>query len=487
MTRCLVLVNSFVQAEDVSKHISSQRDSDTKFIYPLNIGLDRARFDNFLRDCADTIHEEEIETTVCFHPENHMIQTMLIKQFPHLNGPSFESVMLCLHKFYTWKVLLSGMSLKFSFFEVEDAKIQEQLAVFEDIGETGIYMDAVKATTAVYELVRDNEDDFDELEMQRRKMFVCNRFDSYLPALNAFGDRGKYPFMFKPMSIISENWRDYVHDVTYHIVECCVRNDKEVIPWAIVDVILSKDEHRGVKYYSFPSTLERAMQHEIWGHVGFISQFLVATGFVNQFFNLFIMCTPSGGIRIIDLDCGCVINNGQMYRAVLNQGCPLRASVLLARSEGSTQIVREPKMNAQRHSIRAEIRSYHTTGTIDGIVDMRHLKSHSDMEWACTSFESRAKADELHGGQLLGTFHIHGKSLEDCLKQAEEKVHSILLPTSYTNWFIGEPEVVEVEPPKKGQRPKSGGLEKQGSAHPLPPSSSVAATSNPSMHADRPT
>ena len=116
MTKTLVLVNSFVQAEDVSKHIASQRESDTKFVYPSNIGLDRARFDNFLKDCAETIVEEEIETIVCFHPENFLIHAMLLKEFPHLNGPSFESITLCLHKFYTWKYLLSGLSLKFAFF-----------------------------------------------------------------------------------------------------------------------------------------------------------------------------------------------------------------------------------------------------------------------------------------------------------------------------------------------------------------------------------
>ena len=111
MSRVLVLADSLGQADELQRHISGQRDTDIKFIYPASIGHEKASFETLLNDCREVIREEDIDTVICTHTQNYLIHAILHKEFPQMKGPSFESVIICLHRYYNQKMLLNGFNL----------------------------------------------------------------------------------------------------------------------------------------------------------------------------------------------------------------------------------------------------------------------------------------------------------------------------------------------------------------------------------------
>ena len=443
MIRALLLVDSLSQADDVQRCVAAQRDSETKFIYPNVIGHEKASFGSLLKDCSEVIKEEDIDIVVCMHPENHLIHTALIQKFKHMRGPSFESALLCLHKFYCRKVLLSGFTLNFECIEVEDAKREDYETALDDVGDAALLSDAIGCTGSM--LRQAKLEQMTTKEIGDIRALIKKNHNRFIPIMTKYIGKEKHPLTFEPMILVSENWKNYSGDVTFHQVECCIA-DGEVVPWVITDVVMTSDRRRCVKYVSIPSSLKETSVHEIWGTVGILSQRLIGFGFADQFFNLLLLCTRDGGIKIVNLDCGIIVSNGPLYRHVYQHGDNLKACVQVLRG----QMIREPKLNPKRHSIRAELRTFND-GHIDDVIDVKTVRQVHDAEWFTTNFEQEIKHDAVDGGMHLGNLYVNGTDIDDCLNQTYDKLKSVLKPKSKTNWKRGVSTEALAKPPKSGK------------------------------------
>ena len=217
MSRVLVLADSLAQADEVQRHIAGQKDTDTKFIYPSNITQSSyANYDALIHDCRESIQDEDVDTVICLHPQNYLIQAVLMKEFEHMRGPSFESVLLCLHKYYNKKLLLSSFNLDFEAIEVEDATPNDYAQALDETGEPAILLDALTPNTSLVQHLTSAQLSLKDVESIRK--VVTSNHDVWKALISSNTNVAKHPRLSEPMALVTEQWKAYDGDVTFHQV-----------------------------------------------------------------------------------------------------------------------------------------------------------------------------------------------------------------------------------------------------------------------------
>lgn len=439
--RALIIVDCIAQAEEWQKLIANSACRDRiRPIYPSAIKKEKASFDSLLEDCRNTIYEDnDIDAIISFQKEYAFIQAILVKEFDlqKQKVPSFESLVVCLHKYYTKHRLIHGFHFPYQTIDVEDATISDYEAALDETEEPALLIDAISTTGALVKKITVEHLSVTELEKIRQK--VTANFDIFKDILAKYTPSGRenYPHIFEPVCIIEEYWKAFYKDVSFHQVECCVSTDsrkgkQELVPWALTDLEYSSGKRRSLKYVGTPSQIPS--QTNIWAVLYEVYETLLSFGFQNYFFNAIVISSSNGDVKIADINPGVIKENAELYKHTLSQGDNIQGII----DAGLGKMQRTPKTRLNRYSMRAEIRTFAEQCTVEDIIDLKLARSTPEVELLVQFNDQHIVHDMDEGGMHIANVYLNMASKAECQDSFAKICNSIMKTKSKMNWNMKE-------------------------------------------------
>ena len=377
-----------------------------------------------LEDCSELIKAEDVELLVSFHPGLDLVHAALLRSFPHLKGPSCESVFLCLHKAYNRQSLLGIFSLPYAVIDLDDV-VREKVAVeMDNFGGQAYLRDCVGNSGSTMRRLK-NERQFWK-EFDKIKEEVTNNQNPYHAFFDNYIDRAKYPLAHQVL--LEKYWEIVAKDINVHLVEACV-SDGEFIPWIISDVAYSRSKPRCINTVSVPTKLDGFLQMQVWGVMREVVQRLTAQGFEHHFVNALVLTSDDGLVRVADVNSCIVRENTALYKHVFQSGDNMRAQLELLQGH----MLRTPRLLDQKFACRCAITAFTEDVTLGDIMNIKEAKAQGHVDIMVPTSDSwRVKKSDF--GTQISRFSVFGISEEDCDRQLKEVLTNILKEPKHTNW-----------------------------------------------------
>ena len=267
-----------------------------------------------------------------------LLKAALVQEFPHLRGPSVESVFLAYNKYYT-RCFLDPLPIPFASIDLTavnlDQVCEEALqkvgtpAFFKPTTSNGcLGISSITNATELKEFAQSyiNSDNFTQEWSDPKFM---NPFHS------KHINEQKYPLASKPTAIIEKHMGD---DVKIINTDGYVFNGKNY-HWSISDNLFSRNKPR----YSFgaflPTTLPESVQQKIWNLHDAVVGRMIGFGFNNEFVNVETFLLDSGEVKLMEVN-PCLGANLLASGEVYTDGNVITAALKLAQGKSPEHPVR---------------------------------------------------------------------------------------------------------------------------------------------------
>ena len=405
----MILSPTLDEAERVHQILAVGKYSELQFRYPTTLGAKRIALQSLLEDCSEVIKEESIDVVISLHPGLEMVQTTLMKRFPNLKGPSFESVFLSLHRYYAKEVTCEGFSVNSEALTIDDVSASGLDSVIEDLGSPVVLKEAFNFDNSYTRKIKNGESLFAERDAIRD--VLQDRKEQTQDFLAEHLDVERYEKCLDLCFLLEEYVKPGKHTGSLHLVEGCVV-DEMVVPWAISDVGVYKHKPVVVKYVVCPSELDDSKKFDLWAVYREVAQRLIGHGFNNQFLEMEIFIGKDESEKVLGLRPSLNPANVPLYRHVLMNGDSVIAQV----SAGRQHVPREPRTIPNRYALRAKVSAQVYNITLDQVVDKEAADAVDGLAMLHTRNDyviEQGNADE--DGVRLGDIRLYGASFDECV------------------------------------------------------------------------
>lgn len=427
MSRVLVISETLEEAERIHHMLSQSVFKDISFRYPESLAHEPPETSDLYKDCSNVIKEENITAVLSFLPRHVLVHAALIRDFPHLIGPSFESVFLAVHRYYCKELICNGFNVMYSVVDMEELTNNPAglATVFEETGTPAWVRDTYRLDGCLVRKLRGFSQFSRDLEEMIPLLKI--KLDSLKPLLVDNLDRVKYPQAFEP-SITLEQYLFFGKQAfSFHYVEGCIV-DKTVVPWAISDVFFLRQKPKRIQYTCLPSRLTESTQYQVWGVFREIAQRLATYGFNNQFLHCEVLVTKNEIVKVVDVVPGINSEVSPLYREVLQGGDNIKAQIEV----GMGLMQRTPRALPQRSSMLSSVHITKAGTRLGDVMDVKAAKANPSVTAHITN-EEHVITSSTDDGQRVFDVITHDTTMETCLKASREVSNGILKLSAYSD------------------------------------------------------
>ena len=273
----------------------------------------------YLENCRQYIRQYDIQVVLATRDVPSLFQAQLSQEFENLQGASVESVFLCLHKYYTHK-LIDPKPIDYAVCKLEtDKALSENL---EDIDIPFPWMMKPCTTACSSSIFKVENRQEAENTIAVYKETVLKNLNYLSPFFQTYLNSEQYP-LITTNPILVEEYIDFPYKCC---VDGCVSNG-EILIWGISDSHYYTSKPECFADFTFPSTLPEAIQEELKRAYETIVQKLIEYGFDNQFVDVEFFVSDKGEIKVMEINGRMIPISAALYRQCLNQGDPYTALI----------------------------------------------------------------------------------------------------------------------------------------------------------------
>lgn len=251
---------------------------------------------DYMRDACKLIEDNNITICLATSDEAAILLGALIKRFPHLRGPSIESVFIANNKYYT-RCLLDPSPPAYSLIDVSSVNTLYNACerACETIGTLpAIAKPTMGALSKGVAIVKDINELFYQAEMCSKSNSV---FSFHKEFMLSHIDMNLYPFAAKPCLLVEE----YIHAEMIVTLEGYVRNN-DIQHWEIIDSIYWKSRPMCYIGFAAPTVLSEETQDRAWKMYNQIVSKMIEHGFNDQFVNIEVFVQLSGDVKLLEVN-----------------------------------------------------------------------------------------------------------------------------------------------------------------------------------------
>ena len=372
----------------------------------------------YLERCRQYIRTHNIKVVLATRDIPSLLQAQLSQEFEHFNGGSVESAFICLHKYYTHK-LIDFVSSQYAVCWLDSKKLLSEY--LEEIKIPFPWM--MKPCTTACSSSIFKVSNFQEAEnvLKFYQEIILENLSYLSPFLQTYLNFDKYPFI-DSNSILVEEYIDFPHKAC---VDGCVSKG-EILIWGICDSHYFSSKPECFADFTFPSTLPESIQANLKLAYEQIVQQLIEYGFDNQFVDVEFFVSEEGEIKIMEINGRMIPVSASLYRQCLNQGDPYTALIEI----GMGYQPKTPTLNGKVGGI-----FYITTFGEDlaqNLFDFEMAYSLPNLEIRVTPEQEITEIST--SGFALATVNLVGNSYEEIHQQANNLRRQLLKEPELSPW-----------------------------------------------------
>ncbi|CAH1264372.1 Hypp2948 [Branchiostoma lanceolatum] len=259
-----------------------------------------------------------------------VVHAALVQEFPHLRGPSVESVFLCMNKYYTQKVLdpdpipHEGLDLDSPHLEEDAVRVAQEIGLPAIVKPaSSLRSTGVKKVNTVEELLQAACD----LRKFGTQVVMREVFDSSLMRhyVEKYVDLKKYPLATHNMAVVER----YIQGELFTVDGCVY--DGEIVHWAICDNLYFRSRPDCILGFANPSSLSCETQARLWQAYDKVLNRMIRHGFDNQEAHLEFFLMKDGDIKLLEINACMSLTLAQLYSHCLPGGDSVRLQLDLLR------------------------------------------------------------------------------------------------------------------------------------------------------------
>ena len=244
----------------------------------------------YIEFCKEYIEQHDIQVVLATHDIPAIIQAILCQQFKHLRGPSIESVLHCLHKFYT-RAYLDPSPIRYTYVDLENFHTYSNV---KSLGFPSFIKPAISATSLFVSMLKSYAE-FEEKAAVLKEEF--SQFRYFNVFADEYIDRAKYPLCFQNTALVEE----YVQSPYKITMDGCVFNE-QIIFWGLTDNIYFSSKPECFNACIYPSSLPEFIQENIRQSYSQIVHRLIDLGYDNQFVNVEFFVFEDGSLKVMEVN-----------------------------------------------------------------------------------------------------------------------------------------------------------------------------------------
>lgn len=378
----------------------------------------------YLERCRQYIRKHNIKVVLATRDIPSLLQARLSQEFEHLQGGSVESAFLCLHKYYTHK-LIDFVSSQYAVCLLDSKKFLDNKKVLSE------YLEEIKisfpwmmkpCTTAcsssIFKVYNFQEAENALAVYQER---IVENLSYLSPFFQTYLNLEQYP-LIDSNSILIEEYIDFPYKAC---VDGCVSKG-EILIWGICDSHYFSTKPECFADFTFPSTLPESIQANLKLAYEQIVQQLIEYGFDNQFVDVEFFVSEEGEIKIMEINGRMIPISASLYRQCLNQGDPYTALIQI----GMGCQPKIPTLNGKVGGI-----FYITTfgeDLVKNLFDFEIAHSLPNLEIRVTPEQEITEIGT--SGFPLATVNLVGNSYEEIHKKANSLRRQLLKQPELSPW-----------------------------------------------------
>ena len=376
----------------------------------------------FLDDAKEICSKRNIRVVLSSGELGALLRAALVQEYPHLRGPSIESVFLSTNKYYT-HCFLDPDPIPFACLDLSNPDLELACKeALQKVGTPAFFKPCSSSSGQGVASIIGNE----ELVCTTRSFISSSLFTSPSVSstfLNPFYgkhiDERRYPLSTRPIAVVEK----HMGDVARINVDGYVFNG-EIFHWSLSDNLYWREMPRCCFGAAIPTALSRHVQEEVWKMFDAVVSRMVTFGFDNSFVNVEVFVLESGEVRLMEVNPrkgGCV---GSCSHKVFENGNLIAAELSLL--EG---VQPGPPISNGRHAFLG----YFTTcgsGIANTLFDFNFVHPGIIPEVAPEEFIDGSR----ESGAILGSICLSGDSREEILEHYKSICRRVLVKPQLSFW-----------------------------------------------------
>eukprot|EP00178_Gracilaria_changii_P012736 TRINITY_DN35992_c0_g1_i1.p1 TRINITY_DN35992_c0_g1~~TRINITY_DN35992_c0_g1_i1.p1 ORF type:complete len:464 (+),score=39.82 TRINITY_DN35992_c0_g1_i1:130-1521(+) len=412
---------------------------------------DRTIVDIF-NECCVLVEAANVHAVISTDDFGSLIEGALIKKYNHLQGASFESEFLAMHKYYTRAIIgskVAGANVEFgswdrvatentpktdesevaSWLNIDVNQITGKINLTGIVGIEKVIAKPYLSTCSENIVVLKGREAIGnylkrETLAESSKHAINNVFKNFLCE---HIDMQKYEV--KPGVIMEEFLDSTELPLTFHSYDVAIQN-KEVIHWVLADNVYW--HHRPLCFQALllPSILPAKplkMVQELMKHLG---QVMGTYGYDNQFLNAeFIVVNGGDTVRMMEINGRMAGQIGSFCAEVLENGDMFKAAIQMAMGIPLTRAQSVPN----RYGLNAYL-NYFDSGKAGDIIDFEKAKQIPEVRMYFDEDQYFNYTGDP-SGRNLGYVNAVGTSYEDCVDRVRNICRQIFKRPQFSPWL----------------------------------------------------
>lgn len=355
-----------------------------------------------------------------------LLKAALTQDNSFLLGPSFESVFLCVHKYYTHLMIdldpvpYSCLDLSALDLDHECTKALENITLPAFVkpctgyGSKGISV--IQSRDDLKHVVKTWESKGISTAIRRGQKYINSFFTNNL-------DTQKYPLATLSTALV-QKYMDMANAV-------CVNADGyvydgEIFHWSMSDNIYSVSKPQCLLATTYPSNVHKHMQSKVWKLFDAVIIKLIGFGFNNSFVNVEVFVLQSGDVKLLEINPRVGGSLLALSKAIDERNVFL-AELQLA--EGVNPGC--PEVDSSQHSLLGYVRTY-GSGKSAELFDFDHAKSSS--EFILDTCPEQDVDGSSTAGEHLARVCCSGRSREEVMDRYWSACHQVLIKPELSVW-----------------------------------------------------
>ena len=291
----------------------------------------------YLEDAKKIVREQNVEVVLSNNDIGSLVKAALVQEFPHLRGPSVESVFLAYNKYYT-HCFLDPEPIPFASIDLTDTQSLNRACeeALKGVGVPAFF----KPNSGSGSLAVSSIETAQQLKSFARSYSNSPSFTSECsdtkfmnPFYAKYISERKYPLASKATAILEKHMGKAIK------VNCdSYVFNRKIYHWSLADTRYCQSNPQYFFGTFFPTSLPESAQQKIWKLNDAVLERMISFGYDNDFVNIEIFLLESGEVKLIEVNArkGCnLLWSGEVF---LN-GNIVAAQLKLARGEKPDPVV----------------------------------------------------------------------------------------------------------------------------------------------------
>ncbi|XP_070565337.1 uncharacterized protein [Ptychodera flava] len=411
---------------DLDQLPSEEREKYSFLYFYLEDGVD---IDEYTEQCIEMVKQQDVDAVLSASDFASLVHAAISQTFPHIRGPSVESVFLTCHKHYSRELIGSDVQQVRSIVLDLDQNLgdimRKATEFYERSGGVCCLKPAMgEASTAVYKVTNTEElkAAVTSLKKDRRLKYISESF------LKKWLDVKLYPYSLSHCAMMEE----FIDASRTVVTTCYVQND-QVAHASVTDWVFHENPPReGAKSFAggitpSPVTKDSGRAGKLWEATDIIVKKLIQKGFNDQFIDFEFFPLPNGDFTLLEFNGRIQHDIGPVHRQVFENGDLMQIFLKLVNGEN----IQKPIQRQGVVGFCGYVDTY-CSGKGDDILDFGEVCKIPEVTARCSP-DDFISVGEIMCGPLVASTALTGSSFEELRRKHYDICRRILKKPEFSS------------------------------------------------------